>query len=91
MQLGSVQLADLQREHFPWTTWLHVHVTTSLMSKDGMFILQYKVSITVTDLVVVFVLFILMLALLCYCVATDSRRIKIYIELVEQHSRPAVH
>ena len=36
------------------------------------FILQYKVSTTVMDLVVVFALFVglFMLALLCFCVAT---------------------
>jgi len=35
-----------------------------------MFILQYKVSTTVIDLVVVFALFVFMLVLLCFCVAT---------------------
>jgi len=33
-------------------------------------ILQYQVSTTVMDLVVVFALFVFMLALLCFCVAT---------------------
>ena len=35
-----------------------------------MFILQYKVSTTVIDLFVVFALFVFMLVLLCFCVAT---------------------
>jgi len=33
-------------------------------------ILQYQVSTTVIDLIVVFALFVFMLALLCFCVAT---------------------
>jgi len=33
-------------------------------------IIQYQVSTTVMDLVVVFALFVFMLALLCFCVAT---------------------
>jgi len=37
---------------------------------DILFILQYKVSTTVMNLVVVFAFFALMLALLCFCVAT---------------------
>jgi len=35
-----------------------------------MFILQYKMSTTLIDLVVVFALFVFMLVLLCFCVAT---------------------
>jgi len=43
-------------------------------------ILQYQVSTTVMDLVVVFALFVFMLALLCFCVATVFFPwIKIYI------------
>jgi len=38
-----------------------------------MFILQYKVSITVIDLVVVFALFIFMLCTAVFCVSTVSR------------------
>ena len=37
---------------------------------DIFLILQYQVSTTVMDLVVVFALFVFMLALLCFCVAT---------------------
>jgi len=37
---------------------------------DILLILQYQVSTTVTDLIVVFALFVFMLALLCFCVAT---------------------
>jgi len=37
---------------------------------DILLILQYQVSTTVMDLVAVFALFALMLALLCFCVAT---------------------
>ena len=37
---------------------------------DILFILQYQVSTTVVDLVVVFALFIFVLALLCFCVVT---------------------
>jgi len=37
---------------------------------DILLILQYQVSTTVMDLVVVFALFVFMLALLCFCVAT---------------------
>jgi len=37
---------------------------------DILLILQYQVSTTVMDLVVVFALFVFMLALLCSCVAT---------------------
>ena len=35
-----------------------------------MFILQYKMSTTLIDLVVVFALFVFMLVLPCFCVAT---------------------
>jgi len=35
---------------------------------DILFILQFQVSTTVMDLVVVFALFVFMLALLCFCV-----------------------
>jgi len=38
-----------------------------------MFILQYKVSTTVIDLVVVFALFVCMLVPLCFCVAAVFR------------------
>ena len=44
-----------------------------------MFILQYKVSTTVIDLVVIFALFVFVLVLMCFCVAAVSWRIKIYI------------
>ena len=44
-----------------------------------MLMLQYKVLLLMTDLVVVFVLFTFMLVLLYFCVATVSRRMKIYI------------
>jgi len=37
---------------------------------DILLILQYQVSTTVMDLIVVFALFVFMLALLCFCVAT---------------------
>jgi len=37
---------------------------------DILLILQYQVSTTVVDLVVFFALFVFMLALLCFCVAT---------------------
>jgi len=37
---------------------------------DIMLILQYQVSTTVTDLVVVFALFVFMFSLLCFCVDT---------------------
>ena len=37
---------------------------------DILFILQYKVSTTELDLVVVFALFVFMLVLFCFCVAT---------------------
>ena len=50
-----------------------------MMIHDILFILQYKMSTTVMDLVVVFALFVFMLALLCFCVAAVFRRIKIYI------------
>jgi len=40
---------------------------------DILFILQYKVSTTVMDLVVVFRLFVFMLVPLCFCVATVFR------------------
>jgi len=36
---------------------------------DILLIIQYQVSTTVMDLVVVFALFVFMLALLCFCVA----------------------
>ena len=49
-----------------------------------MFILQYKVSTTAIDLVVVFALFVFMLVLLCFCVATVFWWIKIYTEYAEQ-------
>jgi len=38
-----------------------------------LFILQYQLSTTVMDLVVVFASFVFMLALLCFCVATVFR------------------
>ena len=37
---------------------------------DILLVLQYQVSTTVMDSVVVFALFVFMLALLCFCVAT---------------------
>jgi len=37
---------------------------------DMLLILQYRVSTAVMDLVVVFALFVFMLAVLCFCVAT---------------------
>ena len=37
---------------------------------DILLILQYRVSTAVTDLVIVFALFVFMLALLCFCFAT---------------------
>ena len=37
---------------------------------DILLILQYQVSTTVMDLVIVFALFVFMLALLCFCDAT---------------------
>jgi len=40
------------------------------MIYDILLILQYQVLTTVMDLVVVFALFVFMLALLCFCVAT---------------------
>jgi len=43
------------------------------MIYDIMFILQYKVSTTVMDLIVVFRLFVFTLALLCFSVATVFR------------------
>jgi len=44
-----------------------------------LFILQYKVSTTMMDLVAVFRLFVFMIVPLCFCVAAFFRRIKIYI------------
>jgi len=41
-----------------------------MMIYDILFILQYKVSTTVMDLIVVFALFVLMLVLQCFYVAT---------------------
>jgi len=41
-----------------------------MMKCDILLILQYRVSATVTDLVVVFALFVFVLVLLCFCVAT---------------------
>jgi len=41
-----------------------------MMIYDILFILQYKVSTTVMDLIVVFALFVLMLVPLCFCVAS---------------------
>jgi len=52
-----------------------------------MFILQYKVSTTVIDLVVVFALFVFMLVLLCFCVATvffGPIGLKIYMKVAWQ-------
>jgi len=40
-----------------------------MIINDILLILQYQVSTTVMDLVVVFALFVFMLALLCFCVA----------------------
>ena len=49
---------------------------------DILLILQYRVSTTVMDLVVVFALFVFMLALLCFCVATVfSTNKDLYIKL----------
>jgi len=42
-----------------------------IIKYDILFILQYQVSTTVMDLVVVFALFVFMLVLLCFCVATN--------------------
>jgi len=41
-----------------------------MIINDILLILQYQVSTAVMDLVVVFALFVFMLALLCFCVAT---------------------
>jgi len=41
-----------------------------MIKYDILLILQYQVSTTVMDLVVVFASFVFMLALLCFCVAT---------------------
>jgi len=41
-----------------------------MIMHDILFILQYKVSTTMMDLVVVFALFVFMLVLLCFYVAT---------------------
>ena len=43
------------------------------MKYDILLILQYRVSATVTDLVVVFALFVFVLVLLCFCVAAVFR------------------
>ena len=49
---------------------------------DILLIPQYRVSTTVMDLVVVFALFVFMLALLCFCVATVfSANKDLYIKL----------
>ena len=45
----------------------------SLMNKDDIYDILYQVSTTVIDLVVVFALFVFMLVLLCFCVATVFR------------------
>ena len=50
-----------------------------MMIKYIMFILQYKVSTTVIDLIVVFALLVFMLVRLRFCVAAVFRWIKIYI------------
>ena len=50
-----------------------------MIIKYIMFILQYKVSTTVMNLVVVFALLVFMLVRLCFCVAAGFRWIKIYI------------
>ena len=45
-----------------------------MITYDILLILQYPVSATVMDLIVVFcivILFVFMLALLCFCVATE--------------------
>ena len=44
-----------------------------MMIYDIMFILQYKVSTTVMDLIVVFRLFVFTLVLLCFCVTSVFR------------------
>ena len=53
--------------------------STTVPRQYIMFILQYKVSTTVLDLIVVFALLVFALVRLCFCVATGFRWIKIYI------------
>ena len=55
---------------------------------DNLLIFQYQVSTTVMDWVVVFALFVFMLALLCFCVATVEllllrllQNVKIYLRM----------
>jgi len=60
---------------------------------DILFILQFQVSTTVMDLVVVFALFVFMLALLCFCVlpffsVNKDKRLSQYRRLqAEKHQR----
>jgi len=60
-------------------------MSCSLVNKDDYYNIlclnfSTKCRLLMTDLVLAFVLFIFMLVLLCFCVATVSRRIKIYIQ-----------
>jgi len=48
----------------------HVQTCVIIILYDILLIVEYQVSTTVMDLVVVFALFVFMLALLCFCVAT---------------------